>query len=159
MIYLIPFVDMKDTEQRMVLSWRNHDTVRRWMVHHDIIALDEHLRFIQSLENRPDKAYFLVKQDDDYLGVIDFNAITHGSAELGIYANPDRHGVGMILMETLLDYAFRDLHLARLYAKVFSDNIRAKHLYEKFDFTETDRITSEGREMICMERTHEYRKS
>ncbi|MCK9371616.1 MAG: UDP-4-amino-4,6-dideoxy-N-acetyl-beta-L-altrosamine N-acetyltransferase [Sulfuricurvum sp.] len=157
MIRLIPFGDMDDTRKRMVLSWRNHNNVRIWMVHHDIIALDTHLHFIQSLEKRPDKAYFLVQRDEEYLGVIDFNAITHDSAELGIYANPDLHRVGTILMETLLEYAFNTLNLTRLYANVFSDNIRAKHLYEKFDFTETGRITSEGREMICMERTHEHR--
>lgn len=157
MIRLIPFGDMDESQMRMVLSWRNHDKVRTWMVHPDIIAFDEHLRFIRSLEKRPDKAYFLVQRDEEYLGVIDFNGITRDSAELGIYANPDRHRVGTVLMEALLEYAFNTLNLTRLYANVFSDNSRAKDLYEKFDFTETDRITSGGREMICMERTHEHR--
>jgi len=148
---------MSDTEKLMVLSWRNHDNVRVWMAHHDIITLDEHLRFINSLENRSDKRYFLVKRDNDYLGVIDFNDISEDFAELGIYSNPDIRHVGAMLMETIIDYAFTQLNLAKLCAKVFSDNIRAKHLYEKFDFTETDRITHQGREMICMERTHEHR--
>jgi UDP-4-amino-4,6-dideoxy-N-acetyl-beta-L-altrosamine N-acetyltransferase len=135
----------------MVLGWRNHPKVREWMLHQNEISLDEHLCFIESLKSRADKCYFLVKQENKYIGVIDFTDITEESAELGIYANPDIHGVGGVLMEVLIDYAFTTLKVKKLVANVFSDNVRAKHLYEKFDFTEIERSHYSGREMIIME--------
>jgi UDP-4-amino-4,6-dideoxy-N-acetyl-beta-L-altrosamine N-acetyltransferase len=157
MIRLIPFIDMNDTEKEMILSWRNHPNVRVWMLHPDEISMNEHLHFIQSLENRPDKRYFLVREANDYLGVIDLTDITATSAELGIYANPERHGVGKILMSALIDYAFQTLGLTKLIANVFSDNEKAKQLYSAFDFTPISRITCNGREMICMERNNDNR--
>lgn len=153
MIRLIPFTDISDTEKEMILSWRNHPDIRTWMLHSDEISMEEHLHFIQSLENRSDKRYFLVKNADDYLGVVDLTNITAISAELGIYSNPYLHGVGRLLMSVLIDYALKTLKLTKLIANVFSNNERAKQLYSTFDFTETNRITHNGREMITLERT------
>lgn len=153
MIRLLPFNNLSDAEKMMILSWRNHPDIREWMLQPDEISMEEHLRFIQSLENRSDKRYFLVKNADDYLGVIDLTDITAISAELGIYANPYLHGVGKILMSALINYALNTLKLTKLIANVFSNNKRAKQLYSTFDFTETNRITHNGREMITLERT------
>lgn len=151
MIRLLNFTTLDDAEHKLILSWRNHPDVRVWMLHQDEILMNEHLRFIESLKKRGDKRYFLVQQDDAYIGVIDLTGITENSAELGIYANPDMCGVGDILMRALIDYAFATLKVRTLIANVFSDNERAKHLYKKFDFTETNRTVYEKREMITME--------
>jgi len=148
---LLNFTTLHESERTLVLSWRNHPKVREWMLHQNEISLDEHLCFMESLKNRADKRYFLVKQENEYIGVIDFTDITEESAELGIYANPDVRGVGGILMEVLIDYAFMTLKVKKLVANVFSDNVRAKHLYEKFDFAETNRNVFQKREMITME--------
>jgi len=121
------------------------------------ISLNEHFRFIESLKNRSDKRYFLVRQANDYLGVVDLTNITSSSAEIGIYANPDKRGVGALLMDTLIRYAFNTLKLTKLIANVFSDNEKAKRLYQKFDFKETDRTTHEERDMICVERNNDNR--
>lgn len=157
MIRLISFTDLSDAEIIMVLSWRNHPTIRCWMLHPHEISMEEHLQFIESLKNRSDKRYFLVQDDAHYLGVVDLNTITPDSAELGIYANPDMRGVGTTLMNVLTDYAFQTLRLTKLIANVFSDNEKAKRLYSTFNFTEITRITCNGREMICMERNNDNR--
>lgn len=136
----------------MVLAWRNHSNIRRWMLSDDEISLENHLRFVESLKNRADKRYFLAQREGDYLGVIDFTGITDTSAEIGIYANPQMRGVGESLMNALIEYGFSTLGVKILIASVFADNERAKHLYEKFDFAETSRILYKGREMIVMER-------
>jgi len=61
-------------------------------------------------------------------------------------------GVGEVLMNALIEYGFSTLGVKVLIATVFADNERAKHLYEKFDFTETERTSYNEREMIIMER-------
>ncbi|MFY9143267.1 UDP-4-amino-4,6-dideoxy-N-acetyl-beta-L-altrosamine N-acetyltransferase [Sulfuricurvum sp.] len=153
MIRMIPFTELNETEIEMVLTWRNHPDVQSWMLRPNEISKDEHVRFLQSLTTRSDKRYFLVQRANDYLGVVDLTDITETSAELGIYANPDVHGVGKILMDTLLGYASKTLGLKKIIANVFAHNERAKHLYAKFDFTETGRAIYDGKEMITLERT------
>jgi len=150
-VRLLDFTTLDTQLLTMVLVWRNHSDIRRWMLSDDEISLENHLQFVESLKNRADKRYFLVQREDEYIGVIDFTDITQNSAEIGIYANPQMRGVGQALMKALVEYAFTTLHLTALIATVFADNERAKHLYEKFDFTETNRSLYNGREMITME--------
>ena len=151
-VRLLDFTTLDKEQLTMVLAWRNHSDIRRWMVSDDEISLENHLHFVESLKNRADKHYFLLQREDEYIGVIDFTGITDTSAEIGIYANPQMHGVGKALMNALIEYGFSTLGVKMLIASVFADNERAKHLYEKFDFTETARRFYKEREMIVMER-------
>jgi UDP-4-amino-4,6-dideoxy-N-acetyl-beta-L-altrosamine N-acetyltransferase len=150
-VQLLNFTTLDPQLLTMVLAWRNHSNIRRWMLNTDEISMENHVQFVESLKNRADKRYFLLQREDEYIGVIDFTDMTDMSAEIGIYANPDMRGVGEALMKALVEYAFVTLHLTTLIATVFADNERAKHLYEKFDFTETNRSLYNGREMITME--------
>lgn len=149
---LLDFTTLDRELLTTVLAWRNHSDIRRWMLSDEEISLENHLRFVESLKNRADKRYFLVQREGESIGVIDFTDITQNSAEIGIYANPDMRGVGEALMNALIEYTRSKLKVTTLIATVFTDNERAKHLYEKFDFTETARAFYKGREMIIMER-------
>ena len=148
---LLDFTTLDPQQLALVLSWRNHPEIRRWMLCRDEISPEDHFRFVESLRRRPDKRFFLVQENGEYPGVIDFTDITEDAAELGIYANPGIRGVGKTLMRVLIEYAFSTLKVRTLIAMVFADNERAKHLYEKFDFTETKRTDHGDRELIHME--------
>lgn len=152
-VQLIDFTTLDKEMLTTVLAWRNHSDIRRWMLSDDEISMENHLQFVELLKIRVDKRYFLVQHEDAYIGVIDFTDITQNSAEIGIYANPCMRGVGEGLMHALIEYGFSTLGVKMLVATVFTDNERAKHLYEKFDFTETNRTFYKGREMIIMERS------
>jgi UDP-4-amino-4,6-dideoxy-N-acetyl-beta-L-altrosamine N-acetyltransferase len=154
---LLDFTTLDTQQLTMVLSWRNHPDVCSWMLNSNEISLNEHLSYIESLKNRSDKRYFLVQKGNDYLGVVDLIDITTTSAEIGIYVNPDKRGVGGLLMEALIRYAFDTLKLTKLIANVFSNNENAKRLYQKFDFQEIDRTMHKEREMIYMERNNDNR--
>lgn len=152
-VQLLDFTTLDKEQLSMVLEWRNHIDVRHWMLSDDEISMENHLQFVESLKNRGDKRYFLVQREDGYIGVIDFTDITQNSAEIGIYANLQMRGVGEALMHALIEYGFSTLGVKMLVATVFTDNERAKHLYKKFDFIETNRTFYKGREMIIMERS------
>ncbi|PHM18605.1 MAG: UDP-4-amino-4,6-dideoxy-N-acetyl-beta-L-altrosamine N-acetyltransferase [Sulfuricurvum sp. PD_MW2] len=152
-VQLLDFTTLDKEMLTTVLAWRNHSDIRHWMLSDDEISMQNHLQFVESLKNRADKRYFLVQREDAYIGVIDFTDITQNSAEIGIYSNPYMRGVGEALMHALIEYGFSTLGVKMLVATVFTDNERAKHLYEKFDFTETNRTFYKGREMIIMERS------
>jgi len=77
----------------------------------------------------------------EFIGNIELMDAHGGEAELGIAitaAKQDR-GYGQEAIPRLLDHAFCDLGLRRVFLKVYPDNFRAIHVYEKCGFREYDR--------------------
>ncbi len=152
---LINFVDLSQEEKLMVLSWRNDDNIRKWMLTQDIISQDNHFNYIESLTSKKDRLYFLVKKAANSIGVIDFTSIDYDEkkAEIGLYTNPELKGVGSFLMQEIINYGFHILGVKTLISKVFHQNHKAIKLYKKFDFKEI----SEEKEMLTMELKNENR--
>ena len=158
-VTLIDFVDMCLEEKKMVLSWRNHSEIKKWMYTTDDIELNSHLAFIDSLENRKDKQYMIVKKDDRYIGVVDFYDIDKEKkeCEFGLYANPFEKiaGVGRILEEICIKYVFEFLTLTKLKLEVIEENEKARSLYKKYKFQEVSEKMINDKKVICMERERE----
>jgi len=148
---LINFTELTLDEKKMVLEWRNSNSVKKWMCNRDEISLENHLKYIDSLNSRDDRVYFLLKNETNSLGVIDLTEIKkEKSAELGIYINPTLKGYGTLLMHEIIKYAFNELNLKVLYANVYEDNIKAIYLYKKFNFKEINNNIVMGKNIICM---------
>lgn len=132
---LINFTQLSLDEKMMILEWRNDKSVNKWMYNRHYITLKDHLQYIDSLNSRDDRIYFLVKNETTYLGVVDLTEIkSKASAELGIYTNPKVRGYGVLLMNKILEYSFQELGLKILYANVYEKNTKAIKLYKKFGF-------------------------
>ena len=158
-IKLLNFIDLKLEEKEMILKWRNHPEIRKWMYNQDEIKLEEHLNFIESLKSRKDKLYFLVKKEDEFIGVIDFLDLDKKEIFYGIYSNPNSKimGVGRILNEISIDFAFNSLKAHKLKLEVFEDNIQVRNLYKKYKFRETSQKYVNNKKVICMELENENR--
>ena len=143
----------------MILAWRNHENVKAYMYNTNDISEAEHFGFIEALQTREDRRYFLVQNAGIDIGVIDFNEISKESVVMGLYANPtlNQKGIGSLLMQSIVEYAFKRLKVNILKAEVFTENTKAKALYEKFGFCEKERISINDKEVICMELTNEHR--
>ena len=152
---LIDFTDMTLEEKKMVLSWRNDVSIKKWMYNQDDIELENHLQYIDSLETLKDKQYILVKKDENYIGSVYFTSINFEvkTTEFGLYANPLKKiaGVGSILEQICIKYAFELLKLDTLKLEVFDENIKAKSLYKKYNFQEVAKKEVDGKDVICME--------
>ena len=156
-ITLINFNDLDMKDKKMILSWRNHPSVKQWMYFSEDITLENHLKFIETLKSRNDKLYFLVKRYNKYIGVIDFTNITECTSEFGLYANINVKGVGKLLLNSICEYGFAVLKLKRLVAEVFDTNKKALYLYKKFKFNETGKKVVNNKKVICMELKNENR--
>ena len=158
-LHLCDFTTLDKKTLLKILSWRNHESVKAYMYNDQNIGEKEHFTFVQSLKTRNDKRYFLVRDDNEEIGVIDFNAISSHSALMGLYANPflTQKGVGSKLMEAIIAYAFETLSVQVLQAEVFAHNKRAHQLYQKFGFKECSRTMIHTKEVIIMELTNENR--
>ena len=149
------FTELGDAEKEMVLSWRNNQNIRKWMFHQELISLEQHRAFIDALQSRKDALYFLLYEDKEAIGVIDFTDIDlqRGSAEIGLYTNPSLHGVGKKMMQNIIRYGFGHLKLKRLYAAAFKSNTKAIALYSRFHFQQY----KETKEILYMELYNEDR--
>ena len=66
-------------------------------------------------------------------------------------------GVGRILEQISIDYAFDVLKVNGLQLEVFADNIQVRNLHKKFNFKETGTKMINNKEVICMELKNENR--
>ena len=160
-IQLLNFIDLELKEKEMILEWRNHPDIRKWMYNQDEIKFEEHLNFIDSLKLRKDKLYFLVKKEDDFIGVIDFTQLVNKeSVHMGIYSNPNINGNGKILLNKIIDYSFNNLKVKRVFSEVFAENDRAHYLYKNFNFKDISEKIVNNKKVICMElENDDYKES
>ena len=99
--------------------------------------------------------YFVVKNRDTYLGIIDFTNITTNDTDMGIYANPSLKGVGKTLLQTIVQYAFKILMVKTIFAEVFSDNLKAINLYYFFGFKKVGSKIVNNKEVLRLELKNE----
>jgi len=158
-VELVNFIELSLEEKKRVLEWRNQPSIRQWMFNQEEISLTSHLNYIDSLPLKNDRSYFLVKQNTHEIGVIDFTNIDykHKKTEFGIYSNPALKGVGKLLMEAIIDYAFNTLKVITLISEVFEDNIPAIKLYNRYLFKNMDRKKVNNKYVLCMELKNENR--
>ncbi|ECL4335892.1 UDP-4-amino-4,6-dideoxy-N-acetyl-beta-L-altrosamine N-acetyltransferase [Campylobacter jejuni] len=134
MIIYKDFITLNLDKLKLVWQWRNDENVGQFMLNKSI-KFEEHLNFIEQLKTSKDKKYFLLFKENQAFGVIYFNNITNQTCEFGLYAKPNLKGVGQILMNEIIKYAFENLKVNTLKAYVFKDNRKALKLYQQNHFT------------------------
>lgn len=140
MICFKNFVNLSDDEILAVYRARTDERVADYCSAGKF-SYETHLNFIKYLRSQNDKKYFMIYDDDKFIGVINFVNITEKSAEFGIYKNPSVDKVGKILMQEMINYAKFELNLSQITARVLEQNKFAIELYKKFGFE----IVSEGK--------------
>ena len=101
------------------------------------VSLDKREEWLRSLT--PDDYMLVAEVDGKVVGNIDItrrkNRLSH-VANLGMAVHDDYQdkGIGTALMEAVLDLADNWLNVKRVELDVYTDNLRAVHLYKKFGF-------------------------
>jgi UDP-2,4-diacetamido-2,4,6-trideoxy-beta-L-altropyranose hydrolase len=150
-IILCNYTNLNRNDISLALEMRNHEKIRAWMYHQNLILKDEHLNFIANLETR----YFLVKQKDAVIGSINFSKIRYGSSvDFGIYINPfiKTKGLGILLESAASDYAFNELDVEKINLEVFEHNKKAINFYKRCGFNFINSTIIEDQTIICMEK-------
>lgn len=128
------FVCLTEDEKKMILEWRNHEKVRSVMVNKDVISLEDHLKFINSLENRDDCYYWLVIDPTGVnVGVLDVVHIDWDKdvGEIGFYLNQDELGKGFQFMIECDYFVFSQLQLGNNLVTVNINN-KDIHIFNKY---------------------------
>ena len=146
MIKKTNFISLSHENALLVLKWRNNPYIRQNMHNKDIISIENHLTFINSLKNSSTKSYFLVEINNEKIGVIYLV-----NEYLGVYSNPQKRKVGDILLKEIIDYAFSIKNLPFIKAEVYKQNTPAINLYKRFGF----KTIQDNDNMLTMELKNE----
>lgn len=136
------FINLNDKEKKMIMNWRNTDAVRKWSFTDHLISIEEHCNFIKKLEEDNKNFYWLVKNKNEYVGVVCLSRVDfkNKNAYLGIYSNPQLKAAGSLLIKCLKGIAFDIAQLHTLKLEVIEDNEKALNFYKKSGFKKEGKL-------------------
>ncbi|MBR5379814.1 MAG: GNAT family N-acetyltransferase [Clostridia bacterium] len=107
----------------------------------EAIPEDKELSWIRG--KREENAFLfsmIEKKSGAFIGNIELMDVKDGTGELGIAVTGDKQdlGYGQEAVRAMTAYGFDSLGLARIFLKVYPNNARAIHVYEKCGFREYD---------------------
>lgn len=120
----------------LVLSWRNHPEVRRYMYMQHEISLEEHANWFTRASQDPQKHLLVFEVDDRPLGFVKIQLIASGGiADWGFYLAPDApRGTGRKLGSSTLRYVFEFAKLHKLCGQVLAFNERSIQFHLSLGF-------------------------
>ena len=116
------------------------------------VTEEEELRWVnEKLEAKAPVFSMLEKKSGAFIGTIELMDVRDSVGELGIAIAAEKQGLGYgtQAIPAIVEYGMNLLGLNRIFLKVYPDNLRAIHVYEKCGFREYDR-TADG---VFMETT------
>ena len=103
---------------------------------------EEERSYMQSKLDQHAVMFSMLEKDTRrFIGNIEFMNRKGDEAEWGIVMTwkMQNRGYGTEALKRSVEYGFTELGLRRIYLAVYTDNLRAIHVYEKCGFTEYDR--------------------
>lgn len=127
---------MKDSDLETVLSWRNHDSVRRFMYTQHYIKPDEHRHWFEQSEHNPNRYLMIYQPASNPLGFVNIDLKSSGLlADWGFYNAPDApKGTGTELGKSALSYGFEILNLHKICGQALGFNTGSIKFHEKLGF-------------------------
>lgn len=133
--------EVRTADSELLYKWINSSSTIRFNSTYRPTTFSCHTTWFDSIGRDPSKVIFAIRYDADgppigTIQLINISAI-HRSAELTIRIGDDVNrgkGAGTDALKLMLDFAWRDLNLQRIWLRVFESNVRAKRAYEKAGF-------------------------
>lgn len=127
---------MNSNDLEMVLTWRNHPSIRENMFSQQEISLSDHLAWFERSLNNPRTCLLIFEEKGVPQGFINFSSASCGTvAEWGFYAAPDApKGTGQKLGRSAIDYAFTELELHKVCGQVLQNNSRSINFHKRLGF-------------------------
>lgn len=120
----------------MLLSWRNHDDVRRFMYTQHEISFDEHVKWFYSALTNPKKCLLVYEEQQEPLGFANLSISSDGKiADWGFYLAPCApRGTGRHLGYCVLRHAFNTLNVHKVCGEALAFNQKSIAFHERLGF-------------------------
>lgn len=139
-IYLRP-ITAEDTDD--IIRWRNSEHVRQYFIYQGDFTKEGHLQWLETKIKTGKVAQFIIieKQTNKAIGSVYLRDIDQNQhkAEYGIFIGEESEkgkGYGTQSARLMIEYAFANMGLHRIYLRVFADNKRAISSYKKAGFSQ-----------------------
>ena len=122
-----------------MLEWMHDPEINQWFRFDAAnMTVESAENFIAESFSEYTRHYAITDDSDEYLGTISLENIDmenrHALYAISMRSAYHGSGIAMEATELLLEIAFHELGLERVYLNVLSDNLRAKRFYEKVGF-------------------------
>lgn len=127
---------MTKDDLALVLAWRNHPDVRRFMYTRREISLEEHLSWFDRCKNDECKYLLIFEIQMIPQGFVQFTRLNHApTAEWGFYIAPGApKGAGCRMGHVALRYAFQEIYLHKICGQVLSSNEQSIRFHRALGF-------------------------
>jgi RimJ/RimL family protein N-acetyltransferase len=133
---------IEKTDIEEIMRWINDpEVMENLLMRYPVSRYQEEKWIERALDegNSRNKVFAIETKQGEYLGGIGLHAINweNGNAEAGIVIGKKEHwnkGYGTDAMMTILDFAFNQMNLHRVYLRVYEYNARGLRSYEKCGF-------------------------
>lgn len=158
--------DLVSADLPLLLSWRNHGAVRKFMFTQHEITLEEHSAWFARASVDATRRLLIVEDDSGPFGYVHFSHVAEGGvADWGFYARPDApKGMGRKLGQLALSYAFQELKLHKVCGQAIAVNAASIAFHQRLGFSQEgvlraqQRIESDYHDLICFGLlSHEWR--
>lgn len=128
---------MNEEDLALVLSWRNHPGVRRYMLsQHEIVPEEHRLWFERSIQD-PVRHLLIYEQEGLPLGFANLciTDLLAGLVQWGFYVSPEApKGTGTFLGKAVTRHVFRELGLHKLCGHVLKFNVSSARFHLRLGF-------------------------
>lgn len=129
--------NIADEELELMRAWRNEPSVRANMYTQHEIEFKEHLKWWGKTKARTDQKYFMYEFEGAPVGISAFTRIDtkNRNSSWSFYASPSApKGTGSKMEFLMIEHAFKELQLHKLYCEVLAFNTPVIKLHQKFGF-------------------------
>lgn len=129
---------VEEPDLPMLLEWRNHIDVRRFMFTQHEIKMEEHLEWFARSQHDLSRKLLIVLDKNTPIGFVQFNRLSQdGIADWGFYTRPHAaKGTGKKLGLAALDYAFDQLGLHKVCGQAVASNEASIAFHRKLGFSQ-----------------------
>lgn len=153
--FLLRPMEARDLD--LVLGWRNHRDVRRFMISQHLIPPGEHQAWFERCTGEPTRRLYILQQASQPLGFAQLSGVVRrGIAEWGFYVSPEApRGSGWELGRRVLAAAFDVEGLHKVCGQTLASNDRSRRLHQRLGFMEEGRLREqlwsgeEYRDVVC----------
>jgi UDP-4-amino-4,6-dideoxy-N-acetyl-beta-L-altrosamine N-acetyltransferase len=130
-----------------VRLWRNKEQVSKFMEFKEEISKEQQITWFQNI-NPQNEYYFIIQKDAVSIGLIHINKVNREekNAEVGLFIGESNYaGTGITIGASLnlLDFAFENLNLIEVIAKINNENINAVKYNSFLGFTLSHPLNSD----------------
>lgn len=154
---------MSEEDTDLIVAWRNSDAVRKNFIYQEPFTRQSHENWVRTMVETGRVVQLMICETKDFrpVGSVYLRDIdhTHRKAEYGIFIGESGargRGLGTAAARLMIEYAFEELELHRVFLRVYADNLQAIRSYEKAGFVREaylrDDVCIEGqfRDMVLM---------